>query len=184
MIGQVFRYAVATGRADSHPTGALKGAIASPIERHRAAIIERKAFGALLRSIAAYQGSPETSAGLQLLALTFVRPGELRSAEWSEFDLDGALWSIPAGKMKMRRPHRVPLARQALAILRDLHALTGHGRFLFPSVRSSARYMSENTINAALRRLGFKQDEMTAHGFRSAALTPSSANWLTSTPTA
>jgi integrase len=119
-----------------------------------------------------------------LLARTFVHPGELRSAEWSEFDLDGALWSIPAGKMKMRRPHRVPLARQALAILRDLHALTGHGRFLFPSVRSSARYMSENTINAALRRLGFKQDEMTAHGFRSAALTPSSANWLTSTPTA
>jgi integrase len=169
MIGQVFRYAVATGRADSDPTGALKGAIATPIERHRAAIVEPKAFGALLRSIVAYQGFPETSAGLQLLALTFVRPGELRSAEWTEFDLDSALWSIPAGKMKMRRPHRIPLAPQALAILRDLHALTGHGRFLFPSVRSSARYMSENTINAALRRLGFKQDEMTAHGFRSAA---------------
>jgi integrase len=169
MIGQMFRYAVATGRADSDPTGALKGAIASPIERHRAAIIEPKAFGALLRSIVAYQGSPETSAGLQMLALTFVRPGELRSAEWTEFDLDNALWSIPAGKMKMRRPHRVPLAPRALAVLSDLYALTGRGRFLFPSVRSSARYMSENTINAALRRLGFKQDEMTAHGFRSAA---------------
>jgi integrase len=104
-----------------------------------------------------------------LLALTFVRPGELRSAEWIEFDLDGALWSIPAGKMKMRRAHRVPLAQQAVAILRDLHAITGRGRLLFPSVRSSARCMSENTINAALRRLGFKQDEMTAHGFRSTA---------------
>jgi integrase len=167
MIGQVFRYAVATGRADSHTTGALKGAIASPSKG--AAIIERKAFGALLRSIAAYQGSPETSAGLQLLALTFVRPGELRSAEWTEFDLDGTLCSIPAGKMKMRRPHRVPLAPQAVAILRDLHGITGRGQFLFPSIRSSARCMSENTINGALRRLGFKQDEMTAHGFRSAA---------------
>ena len=169
MIGQVFRYAVATGRADSDPTGALKGAIASPVEKHRAAIIEPKAFGGLLRSVSGYQGSPETCAALQLLALTFVRPGELRSAEWSEFDLDGALWSIPAGKMKMRRPHRVPLAPQAVAILRDLQGITGRGRFLFPSARSLARYMSENTVNAALRRLGFKQDEMTAHGFRSAA---------------
>jgi integrase len=168
-IGQVFRHAVRTGSADYDPTGALKGAIASPVVTHRAAIVQPKAFGALLRSIAAYQGSPETSAGLQLLALTFVRPGELRSAEWSEFDLEEAIWSIPVGKMKMRRPHRVPLAPQVVAILRDLHGMTGGGRFLFPSARSSARYMSENTINAALRRLGYKQDEMTAHGFRSAA---------------
>jgi integrase len=168
-IGEVFRYAVATGRADSDPTGALKGAIASPVEKHRAAIIERKAFGALLRAVVAYQGSPETTAALELLALTFVRPGEQRSAEWTEFDLDGALWTVPADKMKMRRAHRVPLAPRAVAVLRDLHAITGRGRFLFPSVRSSARCMSENTINAALRRLGFRQDEMTAHGFRSAA---------------
>jgi integrase len=168
-IGEVFRYAVATGRADSDPTGTLKGAIASPVEKHRAAIIERKAFGALLRAVAAYQGSPETTAALELLALTFVRPGEQRSAEWTEFDLDGALWTVPADKMKMRRAHRVPLASRAVALLRDLYAITGRGRFLFPSVRSSARCMSENTINAALRRLGFKQDEMTAHGFRSAA---------------
>jgi integrase len=104
-----------------------------------------------------------------MLALTFVRPGELRSAEWSEFDLESALWGIPAEKMKMRRPHRVPLAPRAISVLRDLHAITGKGRLLFPSVRSAARCMSENTINAALRRLGFKQDEMTAHGFRSAA---------------
>jgi integrase len=168
-IGQVFRYAVATGRAESDPTGALRGAIASPAAKHRAAIIEPKDFGALLRSIEAYQGSPETCAALQLLAMTFVRPGELRSAEWSEFDLDSAIWSIPANKMKMRRRHRVPLAPQAVTVLRDLHPITGRGRYLFPSARSSARCMSENTINAALRRLGFKQEEMTAHGFRSAA---------------
>jgi integrase len=108
-------------------------------------------------------------AALELLALTFVRPGELRSAEWSEFNLNAALWSIPSAKMKMRRPHGVPLSSRAAAILRDLHPITGKGRFLFPPVRSARRCMSENTINAALRRLGFKQDEMTAHSFRSAA---------------
>ena len=147
----------------------MAGALASPIVKHRAAIVEPKAFGALLRSIASYQGSPETLAALELLALTFVRPGELRAAEWTEFDLEGALWSIPAEKMKMRRPHRVPLPPRAVAVLRELRAITGKGRFLFPSVRSATRCMSENTINAALRRLGFTQDEMTAHGFRSAA---------------
>ena len=168
-IGQVFRYAVATGRADADPTGALAGAIASPVVRHRAAIVGPKAYGALLRSIVSYEGSPETLVALELLALTFVRPGELRAAEWSEFDLDAALWSIPEEKMKMRRPHRVPLAPRAVAILLDLNTITGRGRFLFPSVRSATRCMSENTINAALRRLGFRQDEMTAHGFRSAA---------------
>jgi integrase len=168
-IGQVFRYAVATGRADRDPTGALAGALASPVVRHRAAIIEPKGFGALLRSIATYEGSPETLAALELLALTFVRPGEIRAAEWAEFDLEAALWSIPAEKMKMRRPHRVPLAPRGVAILRDLHPITGKGRFAFPSVRTSTRCMSENTINAALRRLGFTQDEMTAHGFRSTA---------------
>jgi integrase len=168
-IGQVFRYAVATGRAEADPTGALSGAIASPVVRHRSAIVEPKAFGALLRAMATYEGAPETLAALELLALAFVRPGELRLAEWSEFDLDAALWSIPAEKMKMRRPHRVPLSQRAVALLRDLHAITGKGRYLFPSIRSPNRCMSENTINAALRRLGFKQDEMTAHGFRSAA---------------
>ena len=168
-ICQVFRYAVATGRADADPTGALAGAIASPVVRHRPAIVGPKAYGALLRSIVSYEGSPETLAALELLALTFVRPGELRAAEWSEFDLDAALWSIPEEKMKMRRPHRVPLAPRAVAILLDLNTITGRGRFLFPSVRSATRCMSENTINAALRRLGFRQDEMTAHGFRSAA---------------
>jgi integrase len=168
-IGQVFRLAVATGRADADPTPSLRGAIASPVVRHRAAIVEPKAFGSLLRAIAGYDGTPETKAALELLALTFARPGEIRAAEWSEFQLDGALWSIPAQKMKMRRPHRVPLAPRVVKLLRELHTLTGNGRFLFPSNRSHQRCMSENTINAALRRLGFTKEEMTAHGFRSAA---------------
>jgi integrase len=168
-IGQVFRYAVATGRADADPTGALKGAIPSPPGKHRAAIVDPKGFGALLRAIAEYQGAPETLYAMELLALTFVRPGELRSAEWSEFDFDRGLWTIPGEKMKMRRPHRVPLAPKSLTILGTLKDITGAGHFLFPSARSTDRPMSENTINAALRRLGFKQDEMTAHGFRSAA---------------
>lgn len=168
-IGQVFRYAVATGRAISDPTSALKGALAAPVVQNRAAIIDPKAFGGLLRATAGYQGAPETRLALELLALTFVRPGELRAAEWAEFDLEAGVWAIPAAKMKMKRPHRVPLAPQAITILRDLQELTGQGRFLFPSVRSVARCMSENTINAALRRLGFAKDEMTGHGFRSAA---------------
>jgi integrase len=168
-IGEVFRFAVATGRADADPTAALKGALTTPVVTHRAAIVEPKAFGGLLRAIADYEGAPETRAALELLALTFVRPGELRAAEWAEFDLDAAVWVIPAGKMKMRRPHRVPLAPRAVAILRELHAITGRGKFVFPSVRSRERCMSENTVNAALRRLGFEKDEMTGHGFRAAA---------------
>ncbi|ACK50507.1 integrase family protein [Methylocella silvestris BL2] len=168
-ISEVFRYAVATDRADSDPTVALKGALAAPIVKHRAAIIEPKAFGGLLRAIATYEGSPETCAALELLALTFVRPGELRAAEWVEFDFDNGVWSIPGEKMKMKRPHRVPLAARAVGLLQELQTITGHGKFLFPSVRSAARCMSENTINAALRRLGFEKDEMTGHGFRSAA---------------
>jgi integrase len=168
-IGQVFRFAIATGRAQGDPSGALKGALAAPVVNHRAAIVETKAFGALLRAIETYEGAPKTLAALELLALTFVRPGELRAAEWAEFDLDTGVWSIPAEKIKMRRPHRVPLAPKAVALVRDLQAITGGGKYLFPSVRSAARCMSENTINAALRRLGFKKDEMTGHGFRAAA---------------
>jgi integrase len=168
-IGQVFRFAVATGRADADPTASLRGAIASPVVQHRAAIVEPKAFGGLLRAVATYEGAPETKAALELLALTFARPGEIRAAEWSEFDLDRAIWSISAAKMKMRRPHRIPLAARAITVLRELHRITGNGRFLFPSNRSRERCMSENTINAALRRLGYSNDEMTAHGFRSAA---------------
>lgn len=168
-LGEVFRYAVATGRAETDPTGALKGALTAPTVTPRAAIIDPLAFGGLLRAIDGYHGAPETKAALELLALTFVRPGELRAAEWAEFDLDAGLWVIPADRMKMRRPHRVPLAPRAVATLRELQAITGTGRFVFPSVRTSARCMSEGTLNAALRRLGFTGEEMTGHGFRAAA---------------
>jgi integrase len=168
-IGQVFRYAVATSRAESDPTGALRGAIASPIVKHRAAIIEPNAFGTLLRALATYQGAPETWAAVNLTPLTLTRPGELRAAQWTEFDLEAGVWAIPLERMKMKRPHRVPLAPQALTILRDLQKLTGGGKYLFPSVRTPMRCMSENTINAALRRLGFTKEEMTGHGFRSSA---------------
>ena len=170
-IGQVFRHAVATGRAEADPTSALKGALIAPTVEHRAALIEPKAFGGVLRAIAAYEGAPETRAALELASLTFVRPGELRAAEWAEFDLDGAVWSIPGEKLKMKRLHRIPLAPRAVAILRDLQSITGGGKFLFQSVRSATRCMSENTINAALRRMGFAKDEMTGHGFRAVAST-------------
>ena len=169
LVGQVFRYAIATGRCDSDPTFALRGALTTPVVKHRPAIVEPAPFGALLRSIDGYAGDPTTRVALQLLALTFVRPGELRNAEWSEFDLDAAVWSIPAGRMKMRRPHRVPLAPQAVNLLRELHAISGHRRLLFPGLRSVERPISENTLNGALRRLGYSQDQMTAHGFRAAA---------------
>ena len=169
VVGEIFRYAIATGRAETDPTFALRGALIVPKETHRAAIIEPIAFGALLRSIEDYEGTPEVVAALKLLALTFVRPGELRNAAWSEFDLPAGLWIIPAGRMKMKRTHRVPLAPQTVAVLKGLHAITGRGALLFPSVRSPARCMSENTINAALRRLGYGKEDMTGHGFRAAA---------------
>ena len=168
-IGAVFRYAIATQRAGSDPTRDLKGALTAPVVTPRAAITKPKPFGGLLRAIETYDGAPEMRAALDLLALTFVRPGELRAAEWAEFDLDASVWLIPPERMKMKRPHCVPLAPQAMAILRDLQTITGHGKFLFPSVRSAARCMSENTLNAALRRMGFTKDEMCSHGFRSAA---------------
>jgi integrase len=168
-LGEVFRYAVATARAENDPTGALKGALTTPIVTHRAAITAPAAFGALLRAIDGYTGAPETKAAMELLALTFVRPGELRAMEWGEVDIEKALWTIPAVRMKMRRPHRIPLAPRAVAILRELHTITGGGRFAFPSMRTRERCMSENTINAALRRLGFAKEEMTGHGFRAAA---------------
>ena len=169
VIGEVFRYAIATGRAEADPTFALRGALTTPTTKHRAAIVEPVPFGALLRAIDSYEGTPEVVAALQLLALTFVRPGELRNAAWAEVDLDAGLWSIPAGRMKMKRPHRVPLAPQTVAVLKGLQAITGRGALLFPSIRSPARCMSENTLNAALRRLGYGKDDMTGHGFRAAA---------------
>jgi integrase len=168
-IGGVFRFAVQTSRAENDPTGALRGALVTPTVKPRSAIVAPKAFGGLLRAIEDYQGALETRAALELLALTFVRPGELRAAEWVEFDLDAAVWEIPAGRMKMRKAHRVPLAPRVLAVLKEVRKLTGQGRFLFPSIRSVARCMSENTLNAALRRMGFKNEDMTSHGFRASA---------------
>jgi integrase len=168
-IGGVFRYAIATGKAENDPTFALRGALTVPKTKHRAAIVAPVAFGALLRSIESYEGTPEVRAALKLMALTFVRPGELRNAFWSEFDLEARLWIIPAGRMKMRRSHRIPLARQTIEILKELRSTTGHRALLFPGVRSVDRAMSENTINAALRRLGYSKDDMTGHGFRATA---------------
>jgi integrase len=170
-IGAVCRYAIATGRAEQDPTQALRGALTTPKVRHHATITAPNEIGQLLRAIEDYQGAPQVAAALKLASLLFCRPGELRAAEWSEFDLNSAIWNIPAARMKMRRPHRVPLSRQVIAILRSLHEVTGDGVFLFPSIRSLARCISENTLNAALRRLGYAKDEMTSHGFRSMAAT-------------
>ena len=169
--GTIFRYAIATGRAERDPSADLRGALTSPKVNHRAAIVDPVGIGGLLRAIDDYDGLPITKAALRLAPLVFVRPGELRHAEWAEFDLPAAEWRIPPAKMKMRRPHRVPLSRQALDVLRDLRPISGGGRFLFPSIRSTVRPMSENTLNAALRRLGYGTDEMTAHGFRAMAST-------------
>ncbi|MBL8199854.1 MAG: tyrosine-type recombinase/integrase [Chromatiales bacterium] len=169
--GQIIRYAIATGRAISDPTPALRGALTPTRERHYSSITEPKAVGALLRAIDGYGGSYVTRAALRLAPLVFVRPGELRKAEWSEFDLDNAEWRIPAARMKMRQPHVVPLARQALDILTELKPVTGNGVHVFPGARGRGRHMSENTVNAALRRLGFAKEDMTGHGFRSMAST-------------
>lgn len=168
---RVFRYAVATGRAERDPSGDLRGALTPVREKHHASITEPKGVGELMRAIEGYQGSVITKCALRLAPLVFVRPGELRRAEWEEFDLDGAEWRIPASRMKAREKHIVPLSRQAVDILRELHAATGEKRFLFPGARTNGRSMSENTVNAALRRLGYSREEMTGHGFRSMAST-------------
>ena len=171
LTGAVFRYAVATARLASDPTRDLRGALTAPTVTHYGAITDAKQVGGLLRAIDDYEGGGITKLALQIAPHVFVRPGELRHAEWGEFDLDGALWIIPAGKMKMRKAHHVPLSRQAVALFRDLHAITGPDGFVFPSVRTRARPMSENTLNAGLRRLGYSTEEMTAHGFRAMAST-------------
>lgn len=175
----VFRFAIGKGLAERDPAAALRGALQERQTKHHATITDPKEIGALLRAIEGFAGEPVTRAALRLAPLVFVRPGELRAAEWQEFDLDAAEWRIPASRMKMRAPHIVPLARQAVAILRELEPLTGHRResrpdakhYVFPGVRTSARCMSENTINAALRRLGYTTEQMTGHGFRSMAST-------------
>ena len=169
--GQVFRYAIATGRAERDPSADLRGALPPTKGKHHASITDTKAIGSLLRAIDGYQGTFVTQCALRLAPLVFVRPVELRRAEWVEIDLNAAEWRIPADKMKMKVQHIVPLANQTVEILSELHPLTGCGRYVFPGVRINSRPMSENTINSALRRLGYTKDEMTGHGFRSIAST-------------
>lgn len=179
VIGEVFRYAIATARAVNDPTFALRGAISAPVVKHRAAITDPVQLGGLMRAIDGFNGQPSTNAALKLMAYLFPRPGELRLAEWREFDLDNALWTIPAIRAKMRREHRVPLPHQALAVLKDLRPITGCGRLVLPGYGVSGgegrkveqRPISENTLNGALRRMGYGQDEMSSHGFRAAAST-------------
>jgi integrase len=170
---QVFRYAVQTERAERDPTADLRGALAPVVSEHFATITEPVRIGELLRAIDGYAGHVVTAYALKLAPLVFVRPGELRHAEWTELDLDGhePQWRIPAEKMKMRAQHLVPLSSQAVALLRELQPVTGRGRYVFPSLRGGFRPMSENTVNAALRRLGYATEEMTGHGFRSLAST-------------
>ena len=169
--GQVFRYAVATGRAQRNPAADLRGALPPVKGGHFASIVDPKAIGELLRDLDGYQGAFVTRCALRLSPLVFLRPGELRKAEWAEIDLDKAEWRIPAARMKMDALHIVPLSTQAVAILREIQPLTGAGKYVFPGARTDTRPMSENAVLAALRRMGYTTDEMTGHGFRSMAST-------------
>ncbi|MBT9462527.1 integrase arm-type DNA-binding domain-containing protein [Hydrogenophaga sp.] len=176
--GQVFRYGIQTGRCERNPVADLHGALKPIVVKHMSAVLEPQQAGELLRAIDGYTGQPATRAALTLSALLFQRPGNIRQMEWAWIDFDKAMLTIPSAEMKRRlaqklngRPHLVPLSPQALATLKELQPLTGHGRFVFPSLRTGERPMSENTVNAALRRLGFTGDEMTAHGFRAMART-------------
>lgn len=171
ICGQVFRYAISTGRADRDPSADLRGALTPTEPVHHAAITDPKKAGELLRVLDSYEGTIVVSSALCLAPLVFVRPGELRKAEWSEIDLDRAEWTIPAWRMKMRQTLTVPLSRQAVAILCELHPITGHGKFVFPSARGGDRPMSDNAILAALRRSEISKEEMSGHGFRAMART-------------
>lgn len=171
ICGQVFRYAIVTGRGQRDLSSDLRGALAPVKKKHHASITDPLEVAKLLRAIESYEGFFVTKCALKLAPLFFVRPGELRQAEWEEFDLEKAEWRIPAEKMKMRQMHIVPLSTQAITILQELHAYTGQGKYVFPGVRTLKRPMSENTVLGALRRLGYTTDEMTGHGFRSLAST-------------
>lgn len=167
----IFQYARANALIDMDPMPATRGAVVGAPVVHHPSITDPKAVGGLMRALWGYEGSPVTRCALKLAALTFVRPGELRHAEWTEFDIDKAEWRIPAAKMKMREQHIVPLSDQLKVVLEELRPITSIGRYLFPSERTNDRPMSENTVNAALRRLGYAKNEMTGHGFRSMAST-------------
>lgn len=166
---RVFRYAAATARAERDPAQLLMGALTAPTVKHFSAITDPAEFGGLLRAIDDYQGDPAVMYALKLTPHVFQRPGELRQMEWAEVDFDKAVWTIPVAKMKMRQPHSVPLSRQAISILKAMRTLSGSGRYVFPSIRTRARPISDNTINAALRRMGYSKEQMTAHGFRTSA---------------
>lgn len=169
--GRVFRYAAATGRAEADPTSLLRGALITPKTKHHSAILDPDAVGELLRSIDAYSGHLITRIAMKLSLHVMARPGEIRQAQWPEFDIDKAVWKIPAERMKMRRPHAVPLSRQVLAYLTELEPLTGPDGFVFPAFHTSQRPLSENTINQAFRRMGYAIGEVTAHGLRTTAST-------------
>lgn len=171
IAGKIFRYAVASGRAERDPAQDLRDALAPPQSKHLASITDPKRVGPLLLAIDSYRGTPVVCAALRLAPLVFVRPGELRQARWAEFDLDEALWSIPAERMKMRQAHLVPLSTQAVGILRELKVHTGKFEFVFPSARSPRRPMSNNAVNAALRCMGIDHETMCGHGFRAMART-------------
>jgi len=168
---RVFRFAVATGRAETDPTSVLRGALITPKVEHHSAILDPKLVGELLRSIDAYSGHLITRLAMQISPHVMARPGELRQALWPEFDLENGVWKIPPERMKMRRPHAVPLSRQVLAYLAELHALTGPEGFVFPAFHTSRRPLSENTVNQAFRRMGYAVGEVTAHGLRTTAST-------------
>jgi integrase len=178
-IGAVFRFAVASGVADTDPTYALRDAIIRPKTKSRAAILDPKRLGELMRAIDHFNGQATTRLALKVLAILAPRPGDLRQAQWGEIDFEKAIWVIPAGRIKMRKAHVVPLPPQAIRLLQEVQLLTGHGSFLFPSVISSLKPMSENTLNQAQRRMSFSAEEMTAHGFRStfATLANESGLW-------
>lgn len=169
--GQVFRYAVATGRAERNPATDLRGALPPVKNKNFAAPTDPRQIAPLLRAIDAYQGSFVVKCALRLAPLVFVRPGELRKAEWSEIDFDAAEWNIPGERMKMKVPHLVPLSRQTVVIFKELYQLTGFGKYVFPGHRSPLRSMSDNAVNAALRRMGFERSEVVGHGFRAMART-------------
>ena len=171
ILSRVFRYGIATARCDRDVAADLRGALTTPKTVHHAAITDPGDVGVLLKTMDVYTGQEVTRMALRLSPHLFVRPGELRQAEWTEFDFDKAVWSIPIEKMKMRRPHRVPLSRQVLEMIEELREITGHRRYLFPCMGSPRRPMSENGVNQALRRLGYETGEMTAHGFRAMAAT-------------
>jgi integrase len=171
ICGQIFRYAIATGKAERDISNDLRGALPPTRKRHHATIVDPKKIAELLKAIQSYEGYFVTKCALQLAPLFFVRPGELRKAEWSEFNFETAEWRIPAEKMKMRATHIVPLSTQAISILQELETLTGNSPYVFPSIRTLRRPMSDNTVLGALRRLGYSKDEMTGHGFRSMAST-------------